>query len=136
MAATAIPRPSARSREPRGPRAPALVQATRLYRDPIGYLGRCRERWGPVFRIDYPDAPPLAYVCEPDLARALYAHDRDINRAGETRLPYLSPLVGADSLLCLEGEPWQRHRSLLAPPLHGQLVEGWGERIDARVDDL
>ncbi len=84
-----------------------------------------------MFRIDYPDAPPLAYVCEPDLARAVYAHDRDVNRAGETRFPYLGPLVGADSLLCLEGAPWQRHRALLAPPLHGKLVEGWRERIDA-----
>lgn len=131
MTATAIPRPSARSTEPRGPRAPALVQATRLYRDPIGYLERCRKRYGPVFRFDYPDAPPLAYVCEPELARQIYAHDRDVNRAGETRLPYLAPLVGESSLLCLEGGRWQRHRSLLAPPLHGQLVEGWRERIDA-----
>jgi len=125
-----ISRPAS-DREPRGPRAPGLVQVTQLYRDPVGYLERCRDRFGPVFRIDYPGAPPLAYVAEPDLARELYAHDRDVNRAGETRSPYLSPLVGETSLLCLEGEEWQRHRSLLAPPLHGDLVEEWRERIDA-----
>lgn len=125
-----ISRPTS-AREPRGPRAPGIVQMARLYRDPVGYLERCRERFGPVFRIDYPGAPPLAYVAEPELARQLYAHDRDVNRAGETRSPYLSPLVGETSLLCLEGEQWQRHRSLLAPPLHGDLVEEWRERIDA-----
>lgn len=119
------------AREPRGPRAPALVQVLRLYRDPIGYLERCRDRWGPVFRIDYPGAPPLAYVTDPSLARQLYSHDGDVNRAGEARLPYLGPLVGESSLLCLEGEPWRRQRELLAPPLHGDRVGRWASEIGA-----
>ncbi len=125
-AATATPSPAS---APRGPRAPALVQVLQLYRDPIGYLERCRDRWGPVFRIDYPGAPPLAYVTDPSLARQLYSHDGDVNRAGEARLPYLGPLVGESSLLCLEGESWRRQRALLAPPLHGDRVGRWSEAI-------
>lgn len=103
----------------------------RMYVDPVGYLERCRRELGPVFRIDYPGSPPFAFIAEAGLVRELYSHDRDIGRAGEAREPFLSPLVGANSLLCLEGERWQRHRRLIAAPLHGERVSGWGEQIAA-----
>ncbi|HEV2074605.1 MAG TPA: cytochrome P450 [Thermoleophilaceae bacterium] len=114
---------------PPGPRLPVALQALLLFRDPVGYLERCRRRYGPVFRIKFPGAPPLVYVTDPSLARELYGHDRDGNRAGEARKPYLSPLVGEHSVLCLEGEQWQRQRRLLAPPLHGQRVAEWRDEI-------
>ncbi len=103
----------------------------RMYVDPVGYLERCRREFGPVFRIDYPGSPPFAFIAEAELVRELYAHDRDIGRAGEAREPFLSPLVGTNSLLCLEGERWERHRKLIAAPLHGERVAGWRDQIAA-----
>ncbi len=103
----------------------------RMYVDPVGYLERCRRELGPVFRIDYPGSPPFAFIAEAELVRELYSRDRDIGRAGEAREPFLSPLVGANSLLCLEGERWQRHRALIAAPLHGERVIGWRDQIVA-----
>lgn len=97
--------------------------------DPVGYLERCRRELGPVFRIDYPGAPPFAFVADAGLARELYERDRDIGRAGEARAPFLGPLVGANSLLCLEGERWQRQRRLIAAPLHGERIVRWREQI-------
>lgn len=116
-----------RSAEPPGPRTPSLVQALGLYRDPVGYLERCRDRYGPVFRVRFPGIPPLAYVTEPDAAQQLFA-DRDA-LAGEARHPYLSPLVGDHSLLCLEGEPWKRQRRLLSPSFRGDAVSRWRDEI-------
>lgn len=107
-----------------------MVQALRLLRDPVGCMERCEQRWGSVFRFDYPGAPPLAYVSDPALARELYSHDR-VNRAGEARLPYLGPLVGDSSVLCLEGDPWLRQRKLLAPPMNGERILRWGDQIAA-----
>lgn len=105
------------------------MQALLLFRDPVRFLERCRRRYGPVFRIKFPGAPPVAYITDPSLARELYSHDGDGNRAGEARAPYLSPLVGEHSVLCLEGDEWRRQRRLLAPPLHGQRVAEWQEQI-------
>lgn len=114
---------------PPGPRLPTAAQALLLFRDPVGFLERCRRRYGPVFRVKFPGAPPFAFLTEASHARELYAHDGGGNKAGETRRPYLSPLVGEQSVLCLDGEAWQRQRQLLAPPLHGQRVAQWSEQI-------
>lgn len=116
---------------PPGPRLPAILQAAWLFARPIDFLEQCRRRFGPVFRVAFPGAPPLAYVTDPSLARALYARDRDGNHAGDARRPYLSPLVGESSVLCLEGEAWDRQRRLLAPPLHGERVVAWRDQIAA-----
>lgn len=107
-----------------------MIQAFRLLRDPVGCMERSEERWGPVFRFDYPGAPPLAYVSDGAMARELYSQDR-VNRAGEARLPYLGPLVGDSSVLCLEGDPWLRHRKLLAPPMNGERILRWEDEIAA-----
>ena len=117
---TPAPRPS-------GPRSPGLVQAYGLYRDPVTYLEDCRRRFGPVFRIRFPGIPPLAYVTEPAAAQELFANHDAL--AGEARRPYLAPLVGDQSLLCLEGEPWKRQRRLLSPSFRGDAVRRWRDEI-------
>lgn len=116
---------------PPGSKLPGLLQATLLLRDPVGYLESCRRRFGSVFRFKLPGAPPVAYIADPGIARELYRHDAEGNRAGDARRPYLAPLVGEHSLLCVEGEEWDRQRRLLAPPLHGQRVGGWRDEIAA-----
>ncbi len=118
-------------RTPPSLRRPALVQMAQLFVDPVGFLERCRDRLGPVFRVPYPGSPPFVYVADSDLARELFRHDRDIGRAGEAREPYLEPLVGPSSLLCLEGDRWQQQRSLIAPPLHGERIASWRDQIEA-----
>ncbi len=118
-------------RRPPKLRRPALVQMAQLFREPVAFLEYCRDRLGPIFQMPYPGSPPAVYVTEPELARELYRHDRDVGRAGEAREPYLGPLVGPSSLLCLEDEGWQQQRSLIAPPLHGERIGGWREQINA-----
>ena len=92
-------------------------------------MERCRRRYGPIFRVAVPGVPPVAFVTDAESARALYAAEG--GRAGDARRPYLAPLVGERSLLCLEGDEWRRQRRLLAPPLHGERVTEWREGIAA-----
>ena len=117
------------TRLPPGSRAPALTQSLELVRDPLGFFERRRRRLGPIFRTKLLGYPRFVYVAEPALARRVFATDRDIGLAGEVRREVMEPLVGSRSLLCLEGEEWLRHRKLVGPPLHGRVVQGYGERI-------
>ncbi len=117
------------AREPSKLPLPGLAQMALLAAFPVGYLELCRRRLGPVFRVPYPGSPPFAFVADPQLARDLYGHDREVGRAGEARAPFLTPLVGDASLLCLEGDAWRRQRELIAPALHGDRVVRWREAI-------
>ncbi|HEV2061795.1 MAG TPA: cytochrome P450, partial [Solirubrobacteraceae bacterium] len=116
---------------PPGPRAPRAVQTAQLLRDPVGFLTRCRDAHGPVFRVKLVGFPRFVYVAEPDLAREVYATDRTIGRASPGRKDFLEPLVGEQSLLCLEGEEWLRHRKLLGPAFHRRQVDRYAEEIGA-----
>src|SRR5918997_2979901 len=116
---------------PPGPRAPRAVQTAQLLRDPIGFLTRCRRDHGPVFRVKLIGFPRFVYVAEPDLAREVYATDRTIGRASPGRKDFLEPLVGAQSLLVLEGEEWLRHRKLLGPAFHRRQVDRYADEIAA-----
>src|SRR5919202_1450286 len=79
---------------PPGSRAPALAQTVELVRDPFAFFDRRRARFGPIFRAKLLGYPRLAYVAEPELARAVFATDRTIGRAGEVRREVMEPLVG------------------------------------------
>ena len=117
---------------PPGPRSPGVLQTLAILRDPVGFLERCRSRYGSVFRVRFVSMPRLVYVTEPALARRVLNTDRDVGRAGEIRREFLEPIVGRHSLLCLEGEEWLRQRKLLAPAFHGEAVAGYRDEI-ARI---
>lgn len=113
---------------PPGPRLPVLSVA-RLLRDPVRYLEGLRRRYGPVFHIRFPGFPPEVFVTTAELAEQVYALDTAGGRAGELRRQVLEPVVGRNSLLTLDHEPWWRHRRLLSPPLHGRAISGYREQI-------
>lgn len=100
-------------------------------RDPVGYVEACRRRYGPVFTLRFIGMKPFVYVTEPAAARAVYAADRTVNRAGEVRKDFLLPLVGEHSLLVTEGDAWLAHRKLLGPVFQRGHVEGYAEEIAA-----
>jgi cytochrome P450 family 135 len=100
-----------------------------MVRDPVGFLERCRQRYGPIFRVRFVGFTKYVYVGDPALAREVYAADRDVGRAGEARRDFLARLVGDNSLLCTEGDQWLRQRKLVGPAFHRRHVEGYREEI-------
>lgn len=114
---------------PPGSRLPPVAQTALVVHDPVGFFGQNRRRFGPVFRARFVGVPHLVYVATPALAEVVLRTDRDIGQAGTARKDFLEPLVGPESVLCLEGEPWMRERQRLAPAFHGQRLGCWADTI-------
>jgi cytochrome P450 family 135 len=103
---------------PAGPTESPLLQTARWVARPIRFLEDCRRRYGDVFSVTFQGfRTPLVMVSRPDVIRALYADRR--HRLPPGRALTLQPLVGARSLLLLEGDEHLSRRRLMLPPFHG-----------------
>jgi cytochrome P450 len=114
---------------PPGSRLPAAIQTALVVRDPVGSFVRFQRDYGPVFRARFVGIPKIVYVTTPALAQTVLRSDRTVGEAGTARRDFLEPIVGSQSVLCLEGEAWLRERRLLGPSFHGERVKAWAGAI-------
>jgi cytochrome P450 len=123
--APALRRPSL----PPGPRAPALAQAIRYARDPLGFLIGHQRRHGDIFTVRFPFFGRLVYVAHPDLVKQVFTGPPAQMHAGEANATVLEPALGPNSVLTLDDEPHMRQRKLLLPPFHGEHIRRYGELV-------
>ncbi|MEV0233782.1 cytochrome P450 [Nonomuraea sp. NPDC050786] len=116
---------------PPGPRLPSVVQTAWFMRDAPGMLESFQRKYGPIFTVRYTGFAPEVYVTTGELAEQVYRTDQGGGRAGEARRDFLEHMVGAHSVLTLDGDPWWRHRKLLNPPLRAKQVAGYRDDIAA-----
>jgi cytochrome P450 len=119
---------------PPGPRLPALLQAARVARDPIGWLEQRRARYGDCFSAKFPFFGDLVYVSDPAEIKRIFAGDPSLFHAGEAISIPLGPVFGTYSLLTLDEDEHMRQRKLLLPPFHGEAVRRYGEEIEDIAD--
>ncbi|HEU4599541.1 MAG TPA: cytochrome P450, partial [Solirubrobacterales bacterium] len=112
-----------------GSRVPALAQAFRYSRDPLGFLTTQQQRYGDVFGVRFPFFGRIVYVTHPDLVKAVFTGSPADFHAGEANATVLEPALGPNSVLTLDDEPHMRQRKLLLPPFHGERVQRYGELI-------
>jgi cytochrome P450 len=122
-------RATAAAGSPPGARAPALVQALRYSRDPLGFLIGLQRRYGDVFSVAFPYFGRLFYVASPELVKVLFTGSPETMHAGEANATVLEPALGPNSVLTLDEDPHLRQRKLLLPPFHGELIHRYGELI-------
>src|SRR5262245_33213156 len=113
---------------PPGPRAPATVNTVRLARRPLESLLGWRKRYGDVFTVKYLIFGTGVYVSDPAAIRELLTGDQSDLHAGEANAP-LSPVLGNNSVLVLDGPRHLRQRKLLLPPFQGSAVHSFREVI-------
>ena len=115
-----------RSALPPGPQLPAIVQGLFFVARPVGYFDRCRMRYGDPFTIRLPTTPPVVMFSDPAAIREIFTGDEDVLRAGEATV-VLRPILGANSLLLLDGERHLRERRMMMPPFHGDRMRAYGD---------
>src|SRR3954451_12012971 len=101
---------------PDGPAIEPHLQAFSYHRDPLGFLLRARDRYGPVFTMRMAGKEAMVVIGDPALVPILLGADPRFACAGEARravLPQASPRspFGAD------GSEHEAIRGLMAPAL-------------------
>jgi cytochrome P450 family 135 len=113
---------------PPGPRAPAVLITVRFARRPLRLLREWHARYGDVFTVRMTGFGTGVYVADPDAIRELFTGDQSDLRAGEAN-SFMEPLLGAHSVLVLDGPEHLRQRKLLLPPFQGSRVAAFREVI-------
>jgi cytochrome P450 family 135 len=131
MEQATIPRPRSRSKatplRPPGSKAPAVVQALRYVRDPLGFLIAAQRRYGDMFTIAFPYFGRAVYVASPELVKEMFTGSPAQFHAGEANATVLEPALGPNSVLTLDDAPHMQQRKLLLPPFHGERILRYGE---------
>jgi cytochrome P450 family 135 len=113
---------------PPGPRAPATINTARLARRPLESLLGWHKCYGDVFTVKYLIFGTGVYVADPEAIREMLTGDQSDLHAGEANAP-LSPVLGTNSVLVLDGPRHLRQRKLLLPPFQGSAVHAFRDVI-------
>lgn len=98
----------------------------RLMRDPYGFYGGCRARYGDTFRVKAANGDVIC-TCDPAQVRDLLKADHE--QIKPFAADALGPLVGENSLLLLHGVKHRAERKRLSPPFHGARMRAYGDAI-------
>jgi len=113
---------------PSGPRTPAVVNIVRFARRPLDVLRKWHALYGDVFTVRMSGFGAGVYVADPEAIRELFTGDQSDLRAGEAN-SFMKPVLGAHSVLVLDGPEHLRQRKLLLPPFQGSRVAAFREVI-------
>ena len=109
---------------PPGPSEPPLVQTLRWLSRPISFMESCRRRYGDAFSVSFVGFQrPMVMLSDPQAIRGLYTEPS--NGLPPGRKISLLPILGADSVLLLEGREHLARRRLMLPPFHGERMRSY-----------
>jgi len=109
---------------PPGPISPPLAQTAHWLLAPVDFMDACRRRYGDAFSVRFLGfRQPMVMLSDPQAIRALYAQREQLMPPGRTLA--LRPIMGAQSLLLLEGAAHLQRRRLMLPPFHGERMRGF-----------
>ena len=95
---------------------------------PGPYSRRLRKRYGDTFTLHVERHAPWVIVSHPDDVKTVFTGDPNVLHAGEGN-QILKPLLGARSVLLLDGPEHMAERKALLPPFHGERMQAYGELI-------
>jgi cytochrome P450 len=113
---------------PAGPTAPPVLQTLRWLVRPISFLEACRREFGDAFSVHFLGFErPMVMLSDPEAIRALYAEPS--HRLPPGRTFALKPIMGARSVLLLEGREHMARRRLMLPPFHGARMRAYEDTV-------
>lgn len=115
---------------PPGPTWPAPIQVAAWIQRPFWFLTHCRKTYGPTFSLRLGRWDGVVAVSQEAAIRDVFTGTPDVMFAGPAN-DVIEPVVGAGSLLLLDGPRHLRERKLLLPPFHGERMHRYGEVMRA-----
>jgi cytochrome P450 len=128
-------RDASRTGLPPGPRLPSLAQTLLYLAWPIEFLDHCHAKYGDLFTLETHLFGVEVLVTHPDDVKRVFTGDPDQLHAGEANV-LLEPLVGARSVLLLDGAEHLRQRRLLMPPFHGERMLAYARTMQEITEDV
>jgi cytochrome P450 len=118
---------------PPEPKSHALVQTLKWAFRPLPFMQECRERYGDSFSVKFVSFErPMVMISDPAAIKALYMEREHGLPPGRDVI--LKPILGARSLLLLEGADHLAHRKLMLPPFHGERMRSYEPILDEIVE--
>jgi cytochrome P450 family 135 len=112
---------------PPGP-TPRPVAVARFVLQPTRFLEDCRRRYGSLFTLRLSAERTVVITDDVEIVKQVFTGDPELLRAGEGNV-VLRPLLGARSVLTLDGPEHLRQRRLLLPPFHGERMRHYRETM-------
>ncbi len=118
---------------PPGPPLSPLVQTLLFVFFPRRFIHASWRRYGDVVRFRTRFDSRFVLVFHPREVRQVFTASGDVLHAGEANAP-LGAVLGARSVLLLDGAEHLRHRRLMLPPFHGRRMQAYEDRMVAATD--
>ncbi|MGN6188092.1 MAG: cytochrome P450 [Conexibacter sp.] len=115
---------------PPGPKGPNALTAMRFLLRGPHFLEHCRARYGDAFTIRLNTGRTVVIVSDPAVVKEVFQGSPDDLYAGAGNV-VLKPILGARSVLLLDGPEHLRQRRLMLPPFHGERMRAYGETMRA-----
>src|SRR3954470_21019142 len=118
---------------PPGPRTPALYNTLAFALRPHETITRWQARYGDTFTAKFAFFGQGVAVGDPAEIRQLFTGDQSDLLAGHAN-GFMTPIVGAHSLLTLDGPEHLRQRRLIGPSFNGSRVAGFRDVVREAAD--
>jgi cytochrome P450 len=118
---------------PPGPPLPRFLQTLGFIFAPAPFLDTCRRRYGDVVTMGTLFDSRFVMVFDPDVVKQVFRGPHEQLRAGEANAP-LGPVLGARSVLLLDGDEHLRQRRLMLPLFHGERMREYESVMTAAAD--
>lgn len=113
---------------PTGSRLPGSVQSMQWFRDPVRFMERGAERYGPLYSVRLGAMKRCTFVSDPRIAWKVLTASPELMRMGSTN-GIFRPVLGDGSLFLLDGSEHKRHRALIMPAFHRGAVRRFSSLI-------
>jgi cytochrome P450 len=117
---------------PPGPRAPRALQMSAWLARPLWFASQCRARFGDMFTVRIEDRP-WVMLADPGSIREVFTAPPDLVPAGDANA-ILRPMLGASSVLLLDGAEHLHQRRLMLPAFHGARLQRYRDIVVEATD--
>ena len=120
---------------PPGPPLPRVIQTFGFMFAGPRFLEACRRRYGNAVTFSTLFDQGFVMVFDPALVKEVFQGSGDQLHAGEANA-LLGPILGARSVLLLDGAEHLRHRRLMLPAFHGRAMHAYADAHKAFRSDV